>query len=63
MARLNMYCTNIVMMNRQEFKISGYQLIEKTARNGGDSARVFVPKTWKDKRVALILLDSISSIE
>ena len=51
------------MMNRQEFKISGYQLIEKTARNGGDSARVFVPKTWKDKRVALILLDSISSIE
>jgi len=29
----------------------------KVARNGGDSARVFVPKAWKDKRVALILLE------
>ena len=60
MARLNMYCTNIVRMNKQSFKISGYQLVEKIARNGGDSARVFVPKTWKDKRVAIILLDEIT---
>jgi putative transposon-encoded protein len=46
-------------MDKQDFKISGYQLIEKVARNGGDSARVFVPKTWKDKRVALILLEEL----
>jgi len=47
-------------MNKQDFKISGYQLMEKVARNGGDSARVFVPKSWKDKRVAIILLDELS---
>lgn len=47
------------MMNKQEFKISGYQLIEKIARNGGDSARVFVPKLWKDKKVALVLLEEV----
>ena len=46
-------------MDKQDFKISGYQLIEKVARNVGDSARVFVPKTWKDKRVALILLEEL----
>ena len=47
-------------MDKRSFSLSGYQLIEKVVKNGGDSGRVFVPKTWKDKRVAIILLDEIT---
>jgi len=42
-------------MERQEFKINGYAVIEKEARNGGDSGRVFVPKAWIGKKVVVIL--------
>ena len=47
-------------MDKRTFTLTGYQLIEKVVKNGGDSGRVFVPKTWKDKRVAIILLDEIT---
>lgn len=46
-------------MEKQEFKFSGYGVVEKIAANGGHSARVFVPKSWADKKVVAILLEPI----
>ena len=40
-----------------EIKTKCYGSIEKIARNGGHSARVFVPPSWKDKKVVVILLE------
>ena len=52
-------CYNIVTMERQQFKHSGYGVVEKVAANGGNSARVFVPKTWTGKKVVVILLEPL----
>jgi len=39
------------------YEIEGYEVIEKTARATGTSARVWVPKNWAGKRVKIIRLD------
>jgi len=44
-------------MERQELRFNGYAFVEKTAKNGGNSARVFVPKAWAGKRVVAVLLE------
>ncbi|MDR9817615.1 MAG: DUF2080 family transposase-associated protein [Candidatus Methanoculleus thermohydrogenotrophicum] len=41
----------------QEFK--GYEVIEKEVANGGNSARVFVPKKWAGKHVKIVLMEPI----
>jgi len=46
-------------MEEMEIKTKCYGSIEKIARNGGHSARVFVPAAWKDKRVRVLLLEPI----
>jgi len=49
-------------MNEQmEIKINGYQILEKTIKNSGNSGRVYVPIDWVGKRVKIILLDPIVS--
>ena len=40
-----------------EMKMKGYEAVEKIAQIGGNSARVYVPKNWKGKRVKVILLE------
>ena len=40
-----------------EMKIKGYEALEKVAQFGGNSARVYVPKHWKGKKVKVILLE------
>jgi putative transposon-encoded protein len=40
-----------------EIKMKGYEVIEKTAQIGGNSARVYVPKHWKNKKIKVILLE------
>ena len=50
-------------MEKQQFKFTGYVYIEKPAKNGGNSARVFVPKAWAGKRVAVVLLEPIDEKE
>jgi len=44
-------------MEKQEFKFSGYAFVHKTVKNAGDSGRVFVPKSWQDKKVVVILAE------
>ena len=40
-----------------EIKMKGYEALEKVAQVGGNSARVYVPKHWKGKKVKVILLE------
>lgn len=39
-----------------EFKLEGEELIKKDVGDAGSSGRVFVPKSWIGRRVAIILL-------
>lgn len=40
-----------------EMKMKGYEALEKVAQAGGNSARVYVPKNWKGKKVKVVLLE------
>lgn len=40
-----------------EIKMKGYEVVEKTAQAGGNSARIYVPKHWKGKKVKVVLLE------
>jgi len=42
-----------------ECPLQCYDYIVKKAKNGGNSGRVFVPKSWIDKRVAILLLEPL----
>jgi len=42
-----------------ECPLKCYDYIVKKAKDGGNSARVFVPIAWKDKRIAVLLLEPI----
>ncbi|MBU4116815.1 MAG: DUF2080 family transposase-associated protein [Nanoarchaeota archaeon] len=45
------------MKTKINMKMEGYEALEKVAQTGGNSARVYVPKHWKGKRVKVILLE------
>lgn len=47
-------------MDKSKTVTYGYQLIEKKVLNAFNSGRVFVPKSWIDKKVAIILKAHIS---
>ncbi len=38
-------------------KLKGYEVVEKVAQSGGNSARLYVPKHWKGKKVKAILVE------
>lgn len=40
-----------------DMKMKGYEALEKVAHEGGNSARIYVPKHWKGKKVKVILLE------
>jgi len=42
-----------------ECPLKCYDYLVKRARDGGNSARVFVPKAWTGKRIAVLLLEKI----
>jgi putative transposon-encoded protein len=39
-----------------KIKMEGYEAVEKVAQAGGNSARIYVPRHWKGKRVKAILI-------
>lgn len=45
---------------KQDLKFEGYAFINKIVKNSGDSGRVFVPKSWIDKKVAVVLLEPLT---
>lgn len=40
-----------------KIEIEGYEVVEKMAVKGGNSARIYVPKQWEGKKVKAILLE------
>jgi putative transposon-encoded protein len=40
-----------------QIKMEGYEVVEKRAEPGGNSARIYVPKHWAGKRVRAVRLD------
>jgi len=37
--------------------IEGYEIIEKKVKSGGNSGRVFVPKSWLGCKVKILLIE------
>lgn len=40
-----------------DIKLKGYEVVEKIADKGGNSARVYVPKHWMGKKVKVVLIE------
>ena len=47
-----------LMKNKISIKMEGYEVVEKVAQAGGNSARIYVPKHWKGKKVKAVLVQS-----
>ena len=42
-------------------EVSGYEVLEKTVKQSGNSGRVYVPINWVGKKVKIVLLEPIDS--
>jgi putative transposon-encoded protein len=40
-----------------KMQMEGYEVVEKVAERGGNSARIYVPKHWLGKKVRAVLLE------
>ena len=40
-----------------KIQMEGYEVIEKIAERGGNSARIYVPKKWIGKKVRAVLIE------
>lgn len=40
-----------------KMQMEGYEVIEKIAERGGNSARIYVPKKWIGKKVRVVLIE------
>ena len=38
-------------------QMEGYEVVEKKAEKGGNSGRVYVPKSWVGKKVRVVLIE------
>ncbi len=47
-------------MDKIRLEAEGYAMVERIARNGGHSARVFMPKAWAGKKVYVILAEPLA---
>lgn len=46
-------------MAEMEVTTTAYEVIEKIVKSGGNSGRVYVPKSWRDKKVKVLLIEPI----
>ncbi|MEA3515199.1 MAG: DUF2080 family transposase-associated protein [Nanoarchaeota archaeon] len=40
-----------------KLQMEGYEVIEKRAERGGNSGRIYVPKSWIGKKVRVVLIE------
>jgi len=40
-----------------QMRMEGYEVVEKKAELGGNSARIYVPKHWIGKKVRAVLIE------
>ena len=45
------------MKKTMKLEMEGYEVIEKVAVKGGNSARIYVPKKWEGKKVRAVLIE------
>ena len=45
------------MRKTMKIEMEGYEVVEKKAVKGGNSARIYVPKKWEGKTVKAILIE------
>ena len=52
-------CSYIVttMTKPIKMQMEGYEVVDKVAERGGNSARIYVPKHWMGKRIRAVLLE------
>lgn len=45
------------MKKSMKIEMQGYEVVEKKAVKGGNSARIYVPKKWEGKKVRAVLIE------
>ena len=45
-------------MKAMDIRLKGYEAVEKVAQAGGNSARIYVPKSWQGKKVKAVLVEA-----
>ncbi len=40
-----------------QMRMDGYEVVEKVAQAGGNSARIYVPKAWLGKKIRVVLIE------
>ncbi len=40
-----------------KMEMDGFEVVEKVAERGGNSARIYVPKKWIGKKVRAVLIE------
>ena len=45
------------MLKPIKMEMEGYEVVEKVADAGGNSARIYVPKHWLGKKVRAVLIE------
>lgn len=49
---------NVTTMKKTiKMEMEGYEVVEKVAERGGNSARLYVPKHWIGKKVRAVLIE------
>lgn len=47
------------MVEPLQIKMEGFEVVEKIAEKGGNSARIYVPKKWVGKKVRAVLIEEL----
>lgn len=42
-----------------EFKVIGYEMLEREVKQSGNSGRVYLPKNWISKRIKIIRISEL----
>jgi putative transposon-encoded protein len=45
------------MRKTVKIEMEGYEMLDKTAKESGNGAQVYVPKNWAGKRIKVVLLE------
>jgi putative transposon-encoded protein len=45
------------MKKPMNINMEGFEVVEKVAVKGGNSARIYVPKKWEGKKVRVVLIE------
>ena len=45
------------MKKSMNINMEGFEVVEKVAVKGGNSARIYVPKKWEGKKVRVVLIE------